>query len=274
MELKELKKASDGFSKSSIMPVYFLGHGNPMNAIYNNAFTQRLEVLGKDLNELHPNAILVISAHWLTNGTQVMASEHPKTIHDFYGFPEELFRQQYPAPGAPVLAKEVTQMVTSTTVEESLDWGLDHGTWSLLIHMFPQANIPVFQLSINAAKPAAWHYQLAAELATLRQKGVLIIASGNIVHNLHSVSFAENPQPYGWAIEFDELVKNKLLTRQYSDLLNYAQLGKAAQLSIPTNDHYLPMMYALGVTQKVEELKFVYEKIQNASISMRCFQIG
>jgi 4,5-DOPA dioxygenase extradiol len=274
MELSELKKITDNFKNTGKMPALFIGHGNPMNALYDNPFTRNLKSLGESLNEIKPNAILVVSAHWLTHGTYVAVTPKPQTIHDFGGFPEELFNQQYPAPGAPDLALETKQLITSVIVQEDRRWGLDHGAWTVLKHMFPEANIPVFELSIDYSKPPLYHYNLAVELKSLRKKGVLIIGSGNLVHNLYKVNFSDHAKPFDWAVEFDEVVKTKLISKQYDDLMNYKLIGASALLSIPTNDHYLPVFYTLGVTDKDEELKFTYEEIQNASISMRCFQIG
>jgi 4,5-DOPA dioxygenase extradiol len=273
MKLNELKNITKGFGNSELMPVLFIGHGNPMNALADNAFTKSLVATGLSMKE-KPKAILVVSAHWLTKGSHVMVSENPKTIHDFGGFPEELFNVQYPAPGSPELARETKRLITSTTVEEDDAWGIDHGAWTVLRHMFPKADIPVFQLSIDYTKAPEYHYQLAKELKSLRNKGVLIIGSGNIVHNLYQINFSDNAKPFDWAIEFDTLVKTQLVKRDYTDLMNYQKLGKSAQLSIPTNEHYLPMFYSLGLTDKNEKLQFTFEEIQNGSISMRCFQIG
>lgn len=273
MNLTELKNITDNFENTLPLPILFVGHGTPMNAIADNAFTRKLAEWGNSFTE-KPKAILVISAHWLTRGTHVMVSPKPRTIHDFGGFPEALYRIQYPAPGSPEFASEAKQLITSTGVVDDDQWGLDHGAWTVLRHMFPKADIPVFQVSIDFSKPPQYHYNLAQELKALRKKGVLIIGSGNIVHNLYQIDFEENAKPFDWAIEFDEIVKNKLQTRNYENLIDYASLGKAASLSIPTNDHYLPMLYSLGLTDKNEPLTFTYEEIQNASISMRCFQVG
>lgn len=273
MNLNELKNITGEYSNSSQWPVVFIGHGNPMNAILDNPFTKSLENLGKSFTE-KPNAIMVVSAHWLTRGTSVTVSERPRIIYDFGGFPEALYNVQYPAKGSPKLAKETKQTIHSTLVNEDSTWGLDHGAWTVLKHMFPEANIPVFQLSIDASKPAEFHYQLAEELKSLRKKGVLIIGSGNIVHNLYQIDFSDAAKPFSWAVEFDETVKSKLQNKDYASLVHYENLGQAAKWSVPTNDHYLPMLYALGLAENSEELKFTFEEIQNASISMRCFTIG
>jgi 4,5-DOPA dioxygenase extradiol len=255
------------------MPSLFIGHGNPMNALANNAFTKTLEAEGARLMELNPEAILVVSAHWLTYGTYVTVSPHPETIHDFSGFPEELFRVVYPAPGSPASAAETIDVVKMIDIKEDSEWGLDHGTWSILRHMFPLANIPVYQLSIDYKKPPLYHFNLANELKTLRDKGIIIIGSGNIVHNLLLIDFNEDAAPFGWAIEYDDLIKSFLLSKDYSALLDYTKFGNA-YLAVPTPDHYYPMIYTLGASDKNEELKFIYEEIQNASISMRSFRIG
>lgn len=273
MNLHELKNVTDGFSSTRQMPVLFVGHGNPMNAIADNAFTKSLGKWGSSFEE-KPRAILVISAHWLTHGTHVMVSPKPRTIHDFGGFPQALYQIQYPVAGSPEFAGETKRLVTSVHVEDDDQWGLDHGAWTVLKHMFPKADVPVYQLSIDYAKPPAYHYNLAKELRSLRNKGVLIVGSGNIVHNLYQIDFDEHAKPYDWAVEFDESVKQLLQNKDYGRLIDYSSLGNAARQSIPTNDHYLPMLYSLGLTDKSESLTFTFEEIQNASISMRCFQVG
>lgn len=262
---------SDLKTAGKAMPVMFIGHGNPMNGISDNAFTRALSQMGQQLPD-KPRAILVISAHWLTKGTHVLVAPQPQTIHDFGGFPEALYDVQYPAPGAPALARETKELITSAKVVEDDHWGLDHGAWTVLKHMYPLADIPVYQLSIDYHQPPEYHFKLAAELQALRHKGVLIMGSGNIVHNLRQVVFADNAKPFDWAISFDNLVKEKLEQKAFNDLVNYHTLGTVAQLSIPTNDHYLPMLYTLGLVNKNEEIQFTYEEIQNGSISMRCFR--
>jgi len=273
MNLTELKNITDHFDNTQTLPVLFVGHGNPMNAVADNAFTRKLTEWGNSFAE-KPKAILVISAHWLTRGTHVMVSPKPRTIHDFGGFPEILYKIQYLVNGAPEFAQETRQLITTTNVVSDDQWGLDHGAWTVLKHMFPAADIPVFQLSINFSMPPMYHYNLANEIKKLRKKGVLIIGSGNIVHNLYQIDFNENAKPFDWAVEFDETVKTRLQTHDYEGLIDYTKLGGAAKLSVPTNDHYLPMLYSLGLTEKNEPLTFTYEEIQNASISMRCFQVG
>lgn len=271
MQLNDLKNITSDYKSTDEMPVMFIGHGNPMNGISDNAFTRALSQMGKNVSR-RPTAILVISAHWLTRGTHVLVSPYPPTIHDFGGFPEALYAVQYPAPGSPELARETKNLITSVNVVEDEKWGLDHGAWTVLRHMYPNADIPVFQLSIDFYQSPEYHFKLAAELKALRKKGVLIIGSGNIVHNLRQVVFANNAKPYDWAIAFDQTVKEKLSEHAFHDLVNYQQLGKEAMLSIPTNDHYLPMIYTLGLVNKGEDIQFTYEEIQNGSISMRCFQ--
>ena len=271
MQLNDLKNITSEFKSTGQMPVMFIGHGNPMNGISDNAFTRALGKMGQELPQ-KPLAILVISAHWLTKGTHVLTAPQPKTIHDFGGFPEALYAVQYPAPGAPELARETSRLVTSAAVAEDEHWGLDPGSWKVLKHMYPLADIPVYQLSIDYYQPPEYHFRLAAELKALRSKGVLIMGSGNIVHNLRQVVFSDNAQPFDWALSFDATVKHTLEQGAFSDLVNYHTLGREAQLSIPTNDHYLPMIYTLGLINKNEAIRFTYEEIQNGSISMRCFQ--
>lgn len=271
MQLNELRNITNEYKSTNEMPVMFIGHGNPMNGISDNAFTKSLGRMGKSLAQ-KPTAILVISAHWLTKGTHVLVAPQPATIHDFGGFPEALYAVQYPAPGAPEMARETKKLITSVNVVEDNDWGLDHGAWTVLKHMYPNADIPVYQLSIDYYQSPEYHFKLAAELKELRKKGVLIMGSGNIVHNLRQVSFSNNAKPFDWAVSFDEKVKKKLEEKAFQDLINYQSLGQDALLSIPTNDHYLPMIYTLGLINKGEDIQFTYEEIQNGSISMRCFQ--
>jgi 4,5-DOPA dioxygenase extradiol len=275
MHLQDLHKTSASFKNTNPYPAWFIGHGNPMNVLMDNAFTKNLSIMGKSLQE-KPNAILVISAHWLTtNGTFVSVTNKPETIYDFYGFPDTMYKIQYPAPGAPEFAHEVKKIVTTAHVQEDHAWGLDHGAWTVLKHSFPNADIPVFQMSIDYSKPAAYHFKLAHELQALRSKGVLIIGSGNIVHNLRQADFHNiEANPYDWAKEFDEVSKKKILNREFKDLVEYEKLGQAAVLSIPTPDHYFPMIYSLGLVGQKDVVRFTFEEIQNASVSMRCFEIN
>jgi 4,5-DOPA dioxygenase extradiol len=261
------------------MPLLFIGHGSPMNIILDNPFTRSLAKWGKSLPR--PRAILVISAHWLTAGTSVTCMEKPRTIHDFYGFPEELYAVTYPSPGAPAEAKFVTGAVRKAPVACDHDWGLDHASWAVLKHLYPAADIPVFELSLDYSfndwhpKPVQYHYDLAAELAEMRQRGVLIIGSGNIVHNLSLIDFRNlAAEPVPWAVEFDEWVKKNIIGGNHGDLIRFGNLGKSAALAVPTLDHYLPMIYVMALQDPGEPITFIHEGFQHGSISMRCFQIG
>lgn len=255
------------------MPVLFIGHGSPMNAIDSNPFTQTLNLLGEILPK--PKAILVVSAHWMTEGSWITEMAQPKTIHDFYGFPQALFDIQYPAPGSPEVAKLIRETVQDQKIHADTEaWGLDHGTWSVLRHIYPKADIPVLQLSLHMEKPNQYHVDLGKELSSLRDKGVLIIGSGNLVHNLRNIRWEPNAKPYDWAIEYDEWLKNKLQNKDFSSVLNDYHQTSAGKLSIPTLEHYLPLHYILGAADKSDELKFEYEELQNGSISMRSFSLG
>jgi 4,5-DOPA dioxygenase extradiol len=266
MNLNELKKITDDFKNSARMPLLFVGHGNPMNAIEENVFSRTWEEIGTALPV--PSAILSVSAHWLTRGTKVTAMEKPKTIHDFGGFPQKLYEQIYPAPGAPAQAQRLKEMATRYHVMLDYDWGFDHGTWSVLIRMFPKANIPVFQLSIDHTQPMQYHYDLATELQQLRDKGVLVIGSGNIVHNLRAVTFGEN-KPYDWAIEFDAKMEQWIRDGNHHSIVEFQQLGKLAQLAHPTFDHFIPLLYVLGVQNKKDVPKFFNNEFDMSSVSMR-----
>jgi 4,5-DOPA dioxygenase extradiol len=263
-------------SESSVMmPVLFVGHGSPMNAIENNEFSNAWNKLGKTLPK--PNAILCISAHWETKGTHVTMMEKPRTIHDFGGFPEELFAVDYPASGSKWLAQEIKAEVKKTVINEDLRWGLDHGCWSILKQMYPQADIPVIQLSLDYTKDPRYHYELAPDLITLRSKGVLIIGSGNMVHNLGMMSVKGNDinEPYGfdWAIEANETFKKLINANDHKPLLEYTSLGKAVQLAIPTPEHYLPMLYAIGLKQGNEQISWFNDKAVAGSLTMTSFII-
>ena len=255
------------------MPLLFVGHGSPMNAIEDNEFSQRWLAMGKEIPQ--PKAVLCISAHWLTRGTHVTAMQHPETIHDFGGFPKALFDVQYPAPGNPALAGEVKELIKTTDVGLNHDWGLDHGTWSVVKQMYPDAKIPVLQLSIDYAKPAQYHFDLAKELAVLRKKGVLIIGSGNMVHNLGMIAFDKFNEPdYGfdWAHEMNAVFKKNISERNYQPLINYESLGAAAKLAIPTPDHYYPMIYSLGLIEKSDDVSFFNDKAVAGSLTMTSFK--
>jgi 4,5-DOPA dioxygenase extradiol len=257
-------------NQTTRMPVLFVGHGSPMNAIEDNAFTRVLSDLGKTI--ARPRAILMVSAHWMTEGTWVTGMPKPKTIHDFYGFPQTLFDVQYPAPGSPETAKLIAAMIHEPKINIDLEmWGLDHGAWSVLKHIYPKADIPVVQLSLNIAKPAAYHFNLGQQLASLRDQGILIIGSGNLVHNLNRLNWESEAPPYDWAIAFDAWLKEKLTQRDFAAVMNDYHKTEAGKLSVPTLEHYYPLHYVLGAAHKDDELHFAYEAIQNASISMRTF---
>ncbi|HQV71245.1 MAG: 4,5-DOPA dioxygenase extradiol [Anaerolineae bacterium] len=271
MSLNELKKISDELKPSERMPVMFIGHGSPMNALEDNAFTRGWRAAAQALPR--PQAILCVSAHWQTPGTMVTAMEHPKTIHDFGGFPRELFEAQYPAPGSPALAKETQQTIQKTPVTFDDDWGLDHGTWSILKPMFPDADVPVIQLSLDYRRPAQYHYDLAKELAPLREKGVLIVGSGNIVHNLRRVALPPNgdfnqPYAFDWALEARDIVRKKLDGRDHTGLVDYAALGQAIQLAVPTPEHYLPMLYAIALQRESESITYFNDVPVAGSLTM------
>lgn len=272
MNLQNLTDITNNFSDTEPMPALFVGHGSPMNAIENNIFSQGWEQLGKKIPR--PNIILSISAHWYTRGTFVHMSKTPQTIHDFYGFPPELYDITYDCPGSPEMADTTKSMLSSYNVLEDYDWGIDHGTWVVLRRMYPDHSIPVFQLSLDLTKPPQWHYELAQMLQPLREKGVLLMGSGNIVHNLSQVDFDPNPPAYDWALEFDEIAKNLILSGDHNSLIQYTNLGRSAQLSIPTPDHYLPLLYTLGVQRAHEKIQFPIEGIVHGSISMRTLTVG
>jgi len=254
-------------------PVLFIGHGSPMNALDDNSFTRSLGRM-RGLYP-HPKAILCVSAHWMTEGTWVTHMRKPKTIHDFYGFPEELFAIQYPAPGSPEIAEMVSATVTDPKVHADDEmWGLDHGTWSVLRHVFPDAKIPVLQLSIYMAQPPEYHYRIGKQLRKLRDHGILIVGSGNIVHNLRQIRWEADAKPFDWAVEFDEWVKARLEKRDFKALVNDFAKSPSGRLSVPTPDHYYPLLYTLGAMEEGDQLRFEYEGIQNGSISMRALSIG
>ena len=260
------------------MPVIFVGHGSPMNAIEDNTYTRHLAAWAKTLPR--PKAILAVSAHWLTPGsTQIDAQPQPPTIHDFGGFPQALFDVQYPAAGAEGLAQTTLALLQKQLphVTLSRDWGLDHGSWSVLCHMYPDADIPVFQLSINYAESGAYHYAIGQQLAALREQGVLIFASGNITHNLRALDFqaAESKKASrAWAQEFDDAVWNALLSRNDATLIDYASLSPAAKMAVPSPDHYWPLLYILGAADPDEVVQQTYQSFQAGTISMRCLQFG
>lgn len=271
MKLNELNKLTENLGATDKMPVLFVGHGNPMNAINDNEFVKGWKTAAKNLPK--PKAILCISAHWETNGTFVTAMKIPRTIHDFGGFPNELFETKYPAPGSPEFALETKNTIKKTTVGLDEKWGLDHGTWSILKPMFPNADIPVFQLSLDYNQPPQYHYELAKELASLRKKGVLIIGSGNMVHNLGMVkatSMVDLDKEYGfdWALEMNNIFKTKITSQDHKALINYESLSKSAKLAIPTREHYLPLLYTLALQEKDEHATFFNDKAIAGSLTM------
>jgi 4,5-DOPA dioxygenase extradiol len=255
-----------------MMPAFFIGHGTPMNAIEDNAFVRGWKKAMSDIPK--PTAILCVSAHWLTRGTWVTAMERPKTIHDFGGFPKKLFDVQYAAPGDPQLAGLVREQVKGSIVGLDQDWGLDHGTWSVLKPVFPQADIPVVQVSIDISKPGSWHYDLAKELAGLRRRGVLIIGSGNMIHNLGMLDFQLPQKGFDWAIEMDTVFTQLILNGDHPQLCDYASLGKLAKLSIPTPDHYYPLLTTLGLQGPNEKATIFNAQTTMGSISMTSVRIG
>jgi len=261
--------------KGKPMAVLFIGHGSPLNGIENNEFSRNWEKLGREIPT--PSAVLCVSAHWLTKGTFLTAMEHPKTIHDFGGFPKELFDVQYPAPGNPKLAKETVDLIKETNVGLDHDWGLDHGTWTVVRRMYPDANIPVLQLSIDYHKPAHFHYNLGAELAELRKKGVLIIGSGNMVHNLSMVAWDKMNEPefgFDWALEMNEIFKQNILSGNHQPLIDYMKFGAAALKAIPTPDHYFPLLYTLGLQTKSDEIEIFNDKAVAGSLTMTSVKFG
>lgn len=259
--------------EEALMPALFIGHGSPMNGIEDNEFSRRWAKMAQEIPV--PKAVLVISAHWYSRGTKVTAMESPSTIHDFGGFPQALFDVQYPAPGSPELALETASLITSTAVELDHDWGLDHGTWTIIRHMYPDADIPVLQLSIDYTKGPEYHYQLAKELFALRRKGVLIAGSGNMVHNLRMLSWEMiNGGGYDWAIELNERFKDLIVNRQHGALINYQRLGKDALMAVPTPEHYLPLLYVLGLEAKGEEISFFNDKAVGGSLTMTSVKLG
>lgn len=254
------------------MPVLFLGHGSPMNAIELNEFSSGWRTVGKSLPV--PGAILCISAHWETKGTFVTAMEKPRTIHDFGGFPQALFDVQYPAPGNPGLAKETCEMISGTHVGTDQTWGLDHGAWSVIKHLYPDASVPVIELSLDYSKTPRQHYELAGELAALREKGVLIIGSGNIVHNLRIIDWNKPEGGFDWAIETDTRIRELIAGKNHQALIEYEKAGHAFELSIPTPEHFLPLLYTLALQRENEETSFFNTKTVMGSISMTSVKIG
>jgi 4,5-DOPA dioxygenase extradiol len=252
------------------MPALFIGHGSPMNAIEDNEFSHAWADLARSLPK--PKAVLCVSAHWETVGTRVTAMEQPKTIHDFYGFPSALFQKRYPAPGSPDLARMAQGLVRKAPVELDLDWGLDHGAWSVLCRMFPDADVPVIQLSLDQRKVPDSHYELGRELRGLRKKGFLVLGSGNIVHNLREMAWEDTA--YDWALGFDAQMKKLILSGDHKAIIGYSNLGRSARLAVPTPEHYLPLLYVLGTQDESDDVTFFAEKVTLGSMSMRSVRIG
>ncbi len=263
------KFTSDLKEQEHLMPVLFIGHGSPMNGIEDNEFSNRWKNMAKEIPT--PAAVLVVSAHWFSKGTRITAMDFPETIHDFGGFPQALFDVQYPAPGNPTLAKETVSLLHSAHVELDHDWGLDHGTWTVVRHMYPDAKIPVLQLSIDYTKGPQYHYDLAKELYGLRKKGVLIIGSGNMVHNLRMVSWQHMNTPgfgFDWALKMNDTFKHLITEGDYKPLINYETLGAEARLAIPTPEHYLPLLYSLGLKGSNDKVSFFNDKAVAGSLTM------
>jgi 4,5-DOPA dioxygenase extradiol len=275
MKLNELTRITSPFKTTEKMPVLFIGHGSPMNAIEENEFVSGWRIVGKTLPK--PNAILCVSAHWETRGTFVTAMTEPSTIHDFGGFPKELFEVEYPAPGSPELANETKNIVKKSEVGLDARWGLDHGCWSVMRHLYPKADVPVIQLSLDYYQSPQYHYDLAKELSSLRSKGVLIIGSGNMVHNLGMVSWENIDVPgfgFDWAIEANEKMKKSILSNNHKSLIDYKLQGKAFNLAIPTPDHFLPLLYSLALKEENEKIKIFNDKAVAGSLTMTSIKIG
>ncbi|WP_449371672.1 4,5-DOPA-extradiol-dioxygenase [Arenibacter algicola] len=274
MTLQDLNKMTNSMSNTGKMPVLFLGHGSPMNAIEENEFVSTFRKLGQEL--IRPNAILCISAHWETNGTYVTTMQNPRTIHDFGGFPQALFDVQYPAPGSPELATETKHIISKTAVGLDDKWGLDHGAWSVIKHLYPKADIPVIQMSIDYTKSAKYHYELAKEINSLRNKGVLIIGSGNMVHNLRKVAWDRLNEEfaYSWTFEANEKMKSFILNGDHQSLIDFRSQGKAFDLAIPTPEHYMPLLYALALKEENETIELFNDKPVGGSLSMTSVKIG
>lgn len=258
---------------SHVLPAIFFGHGNPMNALMSNGYTDGWRRIGVETPR--PRAILSISAHWFVPGTGVTVSTAPRTIHDFGGFPRELYQVQYPAPGDPELARRIREVLAPVPVVLDDSWGLDHGTWSVLKHVYPAADIPVVQLSIDETRPPSFHLEVGRRLASLREEGVLVVGSGNLVHNLHTYAWGRHmPEPYDWAVRFEAEARGLLIAGDHKPLVEYESLGREAMLSIPTPDHYLPLLYVIGTRQKGDAVTFPVEGVDGGSISMLAVRVG
>jgi 4,5-DOPA dioxygenase extradiol len=275
MKLNALDRLSASLGTTPKMPVLFLGHGSPMNAIEENEFVKGFRNIEKSIPK--PNAIICVSAHWETRGTFVTAMEQPKTIHDFGGFPKALFEVQYPAPGSPELAHETKTLITSTTVGLDYQWGFDHGAWSVIKHLYPKADVPVIQMSLDRNQPPQYHYDLMKKLGSLRNKGVLIIGSGNMVHNLGMVAwdkFDSDNFAFDWALEASQKMKKFILNGDHKNLINYRIQGKAFDLAIPTPEHYLPLLYAMALKAENEDVQLFNDKAVAGSLTMTSVKIG
>lgn len=257
---------------TDLMPAIFVGHGNPMNAISQNSYTAGWAAIGESIPR--PRAVLSVSAHWYIPGCAVTVSQMPRTIHDFGGFPPELYAAQYPAPGSPELARRVKDLLSPLEVALDESWGLDHGTWSVLTHIFPRADIPVVQLAIDERQPPLFHHELGKRLAPLREEGVLVVGSGNLVHNLHYAWGKDGVHAYDWAVRFEQRVREILLAGDDAPLVAYEGLGRDALLSVPTPDHYLPLLYILGLRRDDEPVSFPVEGVDGGSVSMLAVRIG
>lgn len=274
MKMNALNQLNFSLKDSVKMPVLFVGHGNPMNAIEENEFVEGFRNVSKQIPK--PQAIICVSAHWETRGTFVTAMERPKTIHDFGGFPKELYEVEYPALGNPELAKQTQALLSKSEIGLNQDWGLDHGAWTVLKHLYPNADVPVVELSIDYTKDARYHFELAQELSSLRKKGVLIIGSGNIVHNLRLVAWNKINENYGfdWALEANDIVRKSVLNRDFAKIINYKSLGKAFELAVPTPEHYLPLLYALALAEPNEEISIFNDAALAGSLTMTSYKIG
>ncbi len=273
--LNKLENITDSFDSSKRMPVLFLGHGSPMNGIEDNEFVRAFKKQGQQLEK--PNAIIVVSAHWETNGTFVTAMQNPRTIHDFGGFPKELYEVQYPAPGHPKLAKEISEFINPAgTVHLDDKWGLDHGAWTVVKHLFPKADVPVIQLSLDYKMTPQQHYELAQQLKSLREKGVLIVGSGNMVHNLRKVDFSKINENFGydWAIEADSKMKKWILEGNHQNLIDFKKQGEAFNLAIPTPEHYLPLLYTLGLKDEKDNTTIFNDNPLGGSLTMTSVKFG
>ena len=263
--MNEIQQMTNQADLNERQPMLFIGHGSPMNAIENNEYSRKWKEIGEQLPR--PKAIICISAHWLTNGTKVTAMDKPLTIHDFGGFPDELYLQQYPAPGSPEIAQSIAKMGPENLISPDHDWGLDHGTWSVLKPMFPLADIPVVQLSIDYSKPPEFHFELARQLKKLREKGILMVGSGNVVHNLRQLRF--DGKDFDWALEFDQKIAGWIEDGDDESIVHFLKLGQVAKMAHPSYDHFLPLLYILGLKSKTDRMEFFNTGFQMGSISMR-----